>query len=60
MTVYPTYEWNQFKFKQVLPGFWNNSKNIKDVLDVVGKKLGVNELNDWYNVSYQQGKNITL
>ncbi len=50
-SVYPDYEWLPWKFAQSPKFFWEDVKNQRQFMDWAGKQLGVESLEDWYNVS---------
>jgi hypothetical protein len=50
LSVYPEYEWLEWKFYRAPVGFWHNNKNKRKFLDWAGKQLGINEFSDWYNI----------
>ena len=50
--MYPDYEWLPWKFEYCTRNFWLDVKNIRRYLDWAGKEMGVKEMSDWYNVTY--------
>ena len=57
-SVYPEYEWVEWRFNRVPVGFWGNSRKEKEFLEWMGKQLFVNELDDWYRVSMKQIRRV--
>lgn len=51
-SIYPEYKWDDSKFPQVPTGFWKDPAIQKQSLEAIGKKLGVEKLDDWYSVKY--------
>jgi hypothetical protein len=51
-TVYPEYEWLPWKFRKSPQNYWNDLKNQQKFMDWAGKQLKVNEMSDWYKISY--------
>ena len=49
--VYPHHNWKVWKFGTVSKGYWNDKENRKNFLDELGRNLGYNQLDDWYNIS---------
>jgi hypothetical protein len=58
-SVYPEYEWLPWRFVKSPHNFFVDNKNKRDFLDWAGKKLGIKELDDWYNVSLKVDKSCT-
>eukprot|EP01114_Cavostelium_apophysatum_P019887 TRINITY_DN6524_c0_g1_i1.p1 TRINITY_DN6524_c0_g1~~TRINITY_DN6524_c0_g1_i1.p1 ORF type:complete len:431 (+),score=67.85 TRINITY_DN6524_c0_g1_i1:54-1346(+) len=52
--VYPHQNWQQWRFGRVSDGFWNDEKNVKDFMEWLIPKLGINQLDDWYSVSTKE------
>lgn len=54
-SVYPDHIWFPWKFEQNLSrGFWDKQKNQKDFMDWLGKELGFNQMDDWYNINHER------
>jgi hypothetical protein len=51
---YPDFNWVYWNFPRVSDGFWDDAQNMKDFILNVEKKLNINNLNDWYDVTEQQ------
>ena len=49
-SVYPQHHWLTWKF-HISKDNWNNKDIQRDFFDWLAKELGVNNLEDWYNVS---------
>jgi hypothetical protein len=46
------YEFHEWLFEDSVPvGFWNVQSNAVNYLDWLAKKIGINELDEWYNVT---------
>lgn len=54
MAVYPDYKWEHWRFHKVPQGYWEDKKHHKFFFDWLGKKLGIQELDDWYNIPPEQ------
>ena len=55
-SIFPEYDWLEWKFTYVSKGFWKDVENCKIYMNWLGRKLGYKTLEDWYKVS---GKNFT-
>jgi len=53
-SVFNEYNWLEWKFKQTSQYFWKNIENHKQYANWLGKKLGYEKLEDWYQISSQQ------
>jgi hypothetical protein len=51
-TIYPDYEWLEWKFTQTSKNFWNDIENHKKYTEWLGNKLGYTEKEHWYNITY--------
>jgi hypothetical protein len=51
-SVYPNEEWHIFLFKQVPPGYWTKTQNIREYFDWLAEKLNLQQLDDWYRISF--------
>jgi len=62
--IYPEYEWNVFKFKQVPRNHWSNSSNIIKAMEGISKTYNIDvynyELQDWNKVSVKQLEHLGL
>jgi hypothetical protein len=47
---YPQHEWDPLRFNKVPQRYWNEDTE-RQALEKFGRKLGVKELDDWYNMS---------
>lgn len=56
--IYPEHNWMEWKFSQVSRGYWDDSKNLKQFLEWLGKELNIKRREDWYRVSIQQIRKI--
>ena len=58
MSIYDNYKWNQKRFNlkiSNLPkGFWDNEENRTELIRRLTKDLKVEDLSDWYRVSFSQ------
>jgi hypothetical protein len=52
-TVYPDYDWLPWKFYTCPRHYWEDIKNQRKFMDWVGKQLSVQDMSDWYNVSFK-------
>jgi hypothetical protein len=50
-SIYPNHKWKTFRRHIVPNGYWNNMENQKQFIDWLGKHLGFNLKEDWYNIS---------
>ena len=50
LTVYPEFEWLPWKFSFNQQRSWEDVEKQKEFIELAGKELKINELNDWYNV----------
>ena len=50
-TIYPDYEWLEWKFNCVSRNYWTDKKNHKLYAEWLGKILGYNEIEHWYNIT---------
>ena len=50
--TFPEYDWLPWKFEVCPKNFWHDVKNVRRFMDWAGKQLNVQELSDWYNVSF--------
>jgi hypothetical protein len=48
--AYPQYSWKIWMFK-VPKGYWNDKENQREFLDWLGKHLGFQKMEDWYNIT---------
>jgi hypothetical protein len=44
------------EFPKVARRFWKRKENQQQALEVIGKELGVKDLDDWYKISTKQLK----
>jgi hypothetical protein len=49
-SLYPDYDWIQWKFVHVPIGYWNDIQNRRKFFDFLGKKLNIVAMDDWYSV----------
>ncbi len=52
-TLYPDFEWLPWLFGKVPKNYWGDVNNQLKFLNWAGKKLNINKMEDWYNVSYK-------
>jgi len=50
-SVYPEYEWLEWKFGTCSKDFWNNTNNHKKYAEWLGKVLGYTKPEHWYNIT---------
>ena len=51
-SVYPHYEWLPWKFANFPRSLWADVKNQRKFMEWAGKELKINEMSDWYKVTY--------
>jgi very-short-patch-repair endonuclease len=56
-TIFPNYEWLEWKFIQTSKHYWENIDNHKKYAEWLGKELGYTEPEHWYNISGASIKN---
>lgn len=49
--AYPDYHWLKWKFSKVPQGFWKKEQNQREYAEWLGKEIGYNHIEDWYNIS---------
>ncbi len=49
-TIFPEYEWLEWKFNRVPNGFWRNIENHKKYANYLGQILKYTKMEDWYNI----------
>lgn len=49
--VYPAHNWIPWRFGYTPRGFWNKQENHRKFFDWLGKQLGYEKMDDWYNVT---------
>eukprot|EP01114_Cavostelium_apophysatum_P002651 TRINITY_DN1234_c0_g1_i1.p1 TRINITY_DN1234_c0_g1~~TRINITY_DN1234_c0_g1_i1.p1 ORF type:complete len:573 (+),score=74.65 TRINITY_DN1234_c0_g1_i1:104-1822(+) len=52
-TLRPDYSWDPLKFEHKPSRFWYSETNRRRLFDEIGKKIGIKQLEDWYNVTTQ-------
>jgi hypothetical protein len=52
LSVYSEHHWITSKF--ILSNSWDNIDNRKHLLDTIGKKLGIESLDKWYQITSKQ------
>jgi hypothetical protein len=51
-TTYPHHKWLVWEFEDRLPnGYWEEMSNQRDFLDSLGKRLGFQQMEEWYKVT---------
>jgi len=50
-SLFPDYNWLEWKFRVTRPHFWKDKKNQKKYINWLGKKLGYTTMEDWYKIS---------
>lgn len=48
--IYPEYNWHPWKFNRVYVRFWDDLHQVRKYLQYLGEKLGIKQLDDWYDV----------
>ena len=51
ISLFPDYNWLEWKFGMSPLNFWKNKKNQKKYMDWLGKELGYTTMVDWYNIT---------
>lgn len=58
MSVYTDYKWDPQNFKsrasKMPPGYWENKDNRISMIEHLTKELKIEDLSDWYRVSFSQ------
>ena len=49
-TIYPDHPWDITKLHKVSKGYWNDINNQRKLFDSIGRRIGIERLDDWYNV----------
>eukprot|EP01114_Cavostelium_apophysatum_P006341 TRINITY_DN1760_c0_g1_i4.p1 TRINITY_DN1760_c0_g1~~TRINITY_DN1760_c0_g1_i4.p1 ORF type:complete len:435 (+),score=98.75 TRINITY_DN1760_c0_g1_i4:205-1509(+) len=57
-SLFPDYEWQEWKFSKVPVGFWDSEANVRRFLDWASKELRLKDLDDWNMVLYSQVADI--
>ena len=52
--IFPDHHWKLWRFDQVSKELWEDVKNHREYFDWVGKELGVQKLEDWYQIQTKQ------
>jgi hypothetical protein len=53
-TIFPEYEWLDWKFNFISRGYWDLVENRKKYAIWLGKELNFNNMEDWYNITMQK------
>ncbi len=53
-SLYPDYEWYPWLFAKIPKTYWSDVKNVKKYIEWLAIKLGMEKLDEWYNVSFAQ------
>jgi len=48
--LYPHYNWLEWRFSKVKPGFWDSKTNRSNYIKWFGEQIGINELDQWYDL----------
>eukprot|EP01125_Pyxidicula_operculata_P015770 TRINITY_DN5380_c0_g1_i1.p1 TRINITY_DN5380_c0_g1~~TRINITY_DN5380_c0_g1_i1.p1 ORF type:complete len:377 (-),score=49.90 TRINITY_DN5380_c0_g1_i1:114-1244(-) len=59
-TLYPEYGWNTLLFNKSDLIDWNNPELVREYLDIIAKKLHIQQPEEWYRISQNQLKHIGL
>ena len=49
IAAYPEHNWLLWKFKSVPKGYWKEASNLRSFFDDLGKRIGIQTLDDWYH-----------
>jgi hypothetical protein len=52
--IYPEHNWDPLQFAKLPQSYWDDELNQKKALDRIGEELGVQKMEDWYNISSTQ------
>jgi hypothetical protein len=52
--LYPEYTWDPMRFKQRPKNYWKDNQMKKLHLDRIANQLGIQKLDDWYSVTWNQ------
>lgn len=55
-SVFPDHVWETHRFGTVPQGYWNDSENIHTFMRWLGKRIGVEEMKDWYKLTKEDVK----
>ena len=53
-TMFPDYEWLEWKFGQTSQHFWKNIENQKTYTIWLGEQLGYKNMEDWYDITWNK------
>jgi len=53
-TVFPTHNWEPWKFKQPPRNIWSQDGMLKKAFDALAKELNISKMEDWYDVTNKQ------
>jgi len=56
LCIYPEHAWNLLSFKKVPQGCWASLTRQRETLDKIAAKLGVTELDQWYDIPSEKLK----
>ena len=56
--IFPEFDWNISKRKNVSSNFWNNRDNVIHFLHIAKEQFKIKEHDDWYRLSFSQLKEI--
>jgi hypothetical protein len=63
LVAYPEHEWRIFKFKTTPAGHWRSMSAQREFFDWIGKKLGIQNYEDWYSIKtsalFEAGGSLT-
>jgi hypothetical protein len=54
MSVFSEHEWLEWRFTKVQQNYWSNTENRKAYLEWLASQLGVEKMEDWYNVTWDR------
>jgi hypothetical protein len=53
-TIYPDFDWKPWRFHYVPPGFWEDLKNHRKVIDYIEQVFDITRPEDWKRVTTHQ------
>ena len=48
---FPEYDWKRWRFKTIPQKYWEDIENCREYLTWLGNQLGIQRIEDWYNVT---------
>jgi hypothetical protein len=57
---YPDYDWLPWRFVLCPRNYWDDMKNQRKFMDWATKELNINNMSDWYNITFRVTKSLLL